>query len=184
MKKTTYIKFFAPIDNNTVHTLMTVIDQKILEGVNKIVLIISSQGGSVFHGISAYNYLNGLPVEVETHNFGSVDSIGVVLFLSGKKRFAVPDSRFMMHPVVMNFVNGSTLDEHGLNETIKGLKMDSQNIASIIAKNTDKNVEDIKNEINNRTTLSASEAKDFGLIHEIKKELIPVGADLVCINVP
>jgi ATP-dependent protease ClpP protease subunit len=34
----------------------------------------------VFHGLTAYNYLKGIPATVTTHNIGSVDSIGVALY--------------------------------------------------------------------------------------------------------
>jgi hypothetical protein len=36
--------------------------------------------------------------------------------------------------------------------------------------------------MNNRTTLNAQEAKDYGLIHEIKSELFPLDADLSVIG--
>ena len=84
------IKFFAPVLEPTVNDLMNALDQKMGEGVKDFVILISTPGGSVFHGLSAYNYLKGLPANIITHNFGSVDSIGLVLFCGGSKRFSVP----------------------------------------------------------------------------------------------
>ena len=102
--ETVYIKFFASVNRNSANALMDSIDQQIAKDKKKIILLISTTGGSVFHGISLYNYLKGIPIEIETHNFGSVDSIGNIIFLAGMKRFSVPDARFLMHPVVGMFV--------------------------------------------------------------------------------
>jgi ATP-dependent protease ClpP protease subunit len=179
---TTYIKFFAIVDGNSTKTLMDIIDQKVLEGKKKIVVLISSGGGSVFHGISIYNYLSGIPLEVETHNFGSVDSIGVILYLAGKKRYSVPDARFLIHAVQSNFQGNLALEEKQLEERLKSLQIDVQNIAGIISKGTGKKREEIIQKMHDRTTLNPEEAKTFGLVHEIKKELFPIGAEVITIN--
>ncbi len=95
MPSKTVIKFFAPVIDVTVNALLNTVDTKMQQGVTEVVLLISSPGGSVFHGLSAYNYLKGLPIKVTTHNFGSVDSIGVVLYCGGSERFSVPQARFL-----------------------------------------------------------------------------------------
>jgi len=79
--KPVVVKFFAPVIEQTINTLLNVIDQKMREEKNEFIILISSPGGSVFHGLSAYNYLKGIPATIITHNFGSVDSMGVVLYL-------------------------------------------------------------------------------------------------------
>jgi len=38
--------------------------------------------------------------------------------------------------------------------------------------------------MNARTTLNPQEAKDYGLVHEIKSELFPVGADFSVVGEP
>lgn len=180
--RTLYIKFFAGVDGNSINALMNIVDQKLREGVQKFVLLISSPGGTVFHGLSAYNFLSGIPAEIETHNFGSVDSIGVVLFLAGKKRYSVPDARFLLHPVSTGFQGNVRMEEKQLEEVIKGLRIDIKNIAAVIAKGTGKSEEEIIKAMSDRTTLSPEEAKTFGLVYEIKSELFPAGAEIVSIN--
>lgn len=182
--ETVYIKFFAGVDGNTSNALMNIIDQKVIEGKKKIILLISSGGGSVFHGVSLYNYLKGLPAEIEvvTHNFGTVDSIGVILYLAGKKRYSVPDARFLIHAVISNFQGNLQLEEKQLEERLKGLQIDSQTIASIISKGTGKTKEQIIKNMHDRTTLNPEDAKIFGLVHEIKSELFPTGAEVISIN--
>ena len=70
--KPVVIKFFAPVIDTTINALMNAIDQKMKQGVTQFIVLISSPGGNVLHGLSAYNYLKGLPVTITTHNFGSV----------------------------------------------------------------------------------------------------------------
>ena len=181
-KRTTYIKYFAPVDGNSVNPLMNIVDQKIREGVERFVFLISSPGGSVFHGLSVHNFLSGVPVEIETHNFGSVDSIGVVMYLAGRKRYSVPDARFLIHPVTLGFVANERLEEKQIEERLKGLRIDSENIAAVIGNAVGKKEKEILKRMHDRTTLSPEEAQQFGLVHEIKKELFPVGAELISIN--
>ncbi len=178
----TVIKFFAPVIDVTINALMNAIDQKMRQGQRNFVILISSPGGSVFHGLSAYNYLKGLPAEITTHNFGSVDSIGVVLYCGGAKRLSVPQARFLLHGVSANFPQGTSLEEKQLEERLKGLKIDIENIAKVIAVNTGKSTTEVMNAILDRTTLNPEEAKSWGLVHEIKAELFPRGAEVISIQ--
>jgi len=180
--ETVYIKFFAQVNGASANALMNAIDQQILKGKKKIVLLISTPGGQVFHGISVYNFLKGIPVEIETHNFGSIDSIGNIIYVAGSKRFSVPDARFLMHPVSMNFGQNASLEEKQLEEKLKSLKIDEQNIAKIIGKEVSKTTEVIEKDMRERTTLNPDEAKEYGFVHEIKSELFPQGATVISIN--
>lgn len=180
--KPVVIKFFAPVIDVTINALMNAIDQKMMAGVNNFIILISSPGGSVFHGLSAYNYLKGLPVTITTHNFGSVDSIGVVLYCGGKKRLSVPEARFLLHGVSFNFNQNMSLEEKQLEEKLKGLRIDIENIAKVIAANTGKKVEDVRNAMLERTTLNPKEAVSWGLVHEIKSELFEAGSEVISIQ--
>ncbi len=180
--ETVYIKFFASVNRNSANALMDSIDQQIAKDKKKIILLISTTGGSVFHGISLYNYLKGIPIEIETHNFGSVDSIGNIIFLAGTKRFSVPDARFLMHPVSMHVHQNRSLEEKQLDEKLKKLKIDNHNIAKIIGKESSKTTDEVLSAMQDRTTLSPEEAKEYGLVHEIKSDLYPKGATLISIN--
>lgn len=177
-----YIKFFAPVHSQSINALMQVVDQKWNDGIKKFVILISSPGGSVFHGLSAYNFLCGIPAEVETHNFGSVDSIGVILFGAGKRRYSVPNARFLIHPLSTAFQGGTTMQEENLEEVLKGLRIDTKNVAASIAHTTGKSEKEIMDAMAKRTTLSPEEAKEFGLVHEIKSGLFPINAPIISIN--
>jgi len=178
---TAYIKFFAGVDQASVNALMSAVEQKIGQDVNEIVLLISSPGGSVFHGLSAYNFLKGIPARLVTHNFGSVDSMGVVLLCAGDRRLSVPHARFLLHAVQANFPQGAALEEKQLEERLKGLKLDIENIAGVIAATTGRSEKQVAKDMLNRTTLNPEQAVEYGLVHEIKEELLPAGAELLSI---
>ena len=180
--KPVVIKFFAPVVDVTINALMNAIDQKMKQGVTNFTILISSPGGSVFHGLSAYNYLKGLPATITTHNFGSVDSIGVVLYCGGSKRLSVPQARFLLHGVIARFEQKASLEEKQLEERLKGLRIDTENIAKVIAESTGKDVKDITNAMLERTTLNPEEAKSWGLVHEIKSELFETGSEVISIQ--
>jgi ATP-dependent Clp protease protease subunit len=180
--KPVVIRFFAPVIDATVNALMSAVDQKMKQGIKDFIILVSSPGGSVIHGLSAYNYLKGLPASITTHNFGSVDSIGIVLYCAGSKRLSVPQARFLFHGVNVQFKGEQNLDEKLLEERLKGLRIDMENIAKVIAANTGKNAEDVTNAMIERTTLNPEEAQSWGLVHEIKSELFEAGSEVIAIQ--
>ena len=65
---------------------------------------------------------------------------------------------------------------------MKGLRIDIENIAKVVAANTGKSTEDVMNAMLDRTTLNPEEAKTWGLVHEIKAELFPAGTEVISIQ--
>jgi ATP-dependent Clp protease, protease subunit len=180
--KQAYIRFMAPVIPQTSDQLFQIFDNLIKEKYEKIHLMISSPGGSVFHGISIHNYIKGSPIDVDTYNFGSVDSIGVVIYCAGKNRFSVPHARFLIHGVKFNFNGNASFDEKEMSEHYSSLKIDQQNIAKIIADTCGKQTLKVERDMNNRITLNPSEAKKYGLVHTIDPILFPIDAELYIIR--
>jgi len=174
----------APVLPKTIDHLMRIVDQKLHQKYERFHLLLSSPGGSVFHGLSVYNFLKGAPIQVYTYNFGSVDSIGVVMYCAGSKRFCVPHARFLIHGVKMNFSGQASFDEFQIHEHLKGVQIDQKNIARVIADNTGKSSDVIEKDMHDRKTLNPTEAKDYGLVHEIRSELFPIDAEFVSIGEP
>lgn len=181
-KDRVYIKYYAPVDEAHIKKLMDVVEEKLIEGVNEFVILISCHGGNVFHGLSAYNYLKGIPAKIITHNFGNIISMGIVIFCAGEERYSVPHGTFLLHGVQANFPKGAGLEEKQLEERLNSLKKDEENIAGVIASNTRKEEEKIVKALRDRTTLNPEQAKEFGLIHEIKEELFEKGYEVISIQ--
>ncbi len=181
-QQTVYIRYFGPIDDERVKKLMTALEQKLNEGAERFVILISSPGGNVSPGVSAYNFLKGMPAEVITHNFGSIDSMAVCLFCAGSKRLCVPHGRFLIHGIGLNISAGTRFDEKSLGEHITRLKNERETICRIIADNTGKKLEDVEQDMFSGITLTAEQAKDYGLVHEIKSELFEKGIEVITIT--
>jgi ATP-dependent Clp protease protease subunit len=180
--KPVVIRFFAPVIDATVNALMNAVDQKMKQGVKDFIILVSSPGGSVIHGMSAYNYLKGLPASIVTHNFGSVDSIGIVIYCAGSRRLSVPQARFLFHGVAAQFRGEQNLDEKLLEERLKGLRIDMENIAKVVAANTGKSAKDVTDAMFERITLNPEEAQSWGLVHEIKSKLFEEGSEVIAIQ--
>jgi len=75
-----------------------------------------------------------------------------------------------------------SLEEKQLEERLKGLRIDMENIAKVIAENTGKSVKDVTDAMLERTTLNPDEAKTWGLVHEIKSELFEAGSEIISIQ--
>jgi ATP-dependent Clp endopeptidase proteolytic subunit ClpP len=180
--KETHIKFMASVTAESTERLIRIVDEKIRNAYDKIHLLISSPGGSVFHGISIYNFLYGIPIDIATYNFGSVDSIGVVLFCAGKERYSVPHARFLIHGVKATFNGKIQLDEKMLEEYLKSVRIDRANIAKILAATTNKEQPEIEKDMHERITLNPNEAKNYGLVTEIKSVLVPKNSEFYSIS--
>lgn len=179
-----FIRFMAPVIPQTTAQLFQILDRATQEKVERVHLLISSPGGSVFHGLSIFNYLKGVPFDVHTYNFGSVDSIGVVVFCAGSRRLSVSHARFLIHPVQFNVQGGAQFDERQLDEHLKSVKIDQENIARVIADTTGQPLQKIEEDMIRRTTLNPSQAKEYGLLHDIQATLLPAGARLAVIGEP
>ncbi|MFC1935790.1 ClpP family protease [Chloroflexota bacterium] len=181
-EKSVHIRYLAAVDEANTRKLMDTVEQKLKEGATRFVLLLSSHGGNVFYGLSAYNYLKGIPAEVVTHNFGSVISMGIVLFCAGSKRLSVPHGTFLLHGVQANFQKGTNLQEDQLEERLKGLRLDMENIAGVIAATTGKSEQDVLRAILERTTLNPEQAVEYGLVTEIREQLFDKGIELISIQ--
>jgi len=175
MSKTVCIRFMGTVNEQSTGALLTLIEGKLKEDTSRFVLLMSSPGGSVFHGLSAYNYLKGIPAEVVTHNFGSVNSVALVVYCAGVRRLCVPHGMFLLHGVVANFPQGAALEEKQLQERLKQLKLEEENIAGVVAANTGKTGKQVVAAILDRTTLNPEQAMEYGLVHEIREPLFEVG---------
>lgn len=176
------VKFFAEVNPNSTQQLMQALDLCVRQGVSEINLLISTSGGSVHHGVSLYNYIRGIPAKVTTHNFGAVDSIGLVLFASGSRRLSVPQARFMIHRVAAGIGGPAQMGEDQLVQLLKSLQADEKNIARIIAENSNRTVDQVLASMKEQATLFPDELQKWGLVHDIANVSISTEASLLTIQ--
>jgi ATP-dependent Clp protease protease subunit len=173
-----YIIYSQPIDNATTNRFMTLVNSKIREGKQRITVLISSPGGQVNAGISIHNFLRGLPIEIITHNFGQSDSIAMIIFCAGRRRYTTPNSRFLIHGIGFDAQAGQRFDERLLGERLEGIKSERITLATIISQNTTRSLENIEADMLRGVVWSPEQAMEYGLVHEIKQQLYELGSDV------
>jgi ATP-dependent protease ClpP protease subunit len=180
---TFYVNYFDGIDDSKVKSLMGIFTDIVAKQKPKtIYFLFSSGGGSVNAGITLYNFLRALPVEITMHNVGSIDSIANVIFLAGTKRYAAAHSSFLFHGILWNFGAGASLNFTQLNETLSVFKREEDKIASIIAERTKMTETEIRDLFRQGETKDLQFAVDKGVIDEIRAATIPKDAPIITVN--
>jgi len=94
----------------------------------------------------------------------------------------VPQARFLFRGVNVQFRGEQSLDEKLLEERLKGVRIDVENIAKVIAANTGKRAQDVTGAMLEGITMNPEEAKSWGLVHKIKSELFEAGSEVIAIQ--
>ena len=131
----------------------------------EIYLYINSPGGVVSDGLAIYDTMQFIQCPVSTLCFGQAASMGSFLLAAGEKgkRFALPNSRIMVHQPSAGFQGQATDIEIHANEVLSLKKR----LNEIYSKHTGKNVDEIKNALERDNFMTAEVAKSFGLIDEV-----------------
>lgn len=174
-----YISFSAEINPQTTEVLLGQVAHLVSQGFRKIHILLSTPGGSVAHGITIYNVLRGMPIELTTHNVGNVDSIGTVVFLAGSKRLSCAQSTFMQHGVAFGFPGPATLFEKNLQEHLHSVQADQLRIAEIYKERAGIDQDKAEKLFLGETRMSAADAKALGLVHEICDVSVPDGSPIL-----
>ena len=125
------ITHVGPIDENFVNAIINIVNS-FKSMPDELIISISSGGGSVMHGITAYNYLKSLPCIVHTHNMGEVSSSAILPYLAGSVRSADRIAKFMFHPVTVGLNEQMTYPK--FQELLSMLEKDINNYAAIVQK--------------------------------------------------
>lgn len=133
-----------------------------------IKLYINSPGGSVYDGMAIYDTIQYISPDVQTIGIGLQASMGAFLLSSGTKgkRFALPNSRIMIHQPSSGTQGKISDQEITLRE---GLFL-KQKLNEILAKNTGQKLAKIEKDADRDFWMSADEAKTYGLIDEVIKK--------------
>jgi ATP-dependent Clp protease, protease subunit len=175
----------GPVTNQTVPALIQAVSDRIGKGARSLLLAISSPGGNIYWGVTAYNFLRGLGIEIVSHNAGQVDSIAGVIYCAADRRLSVPDGRFLIHGVAATFQGTDVqISEKDLRSRLVALEKDRDTIASILATRTGKPLGDLKSDMLNERIMSPSEAMDYGLVTEITERIFDPSQEIIRILQP
>jgi ATP-dependent Clp protease protease subunit len=138
-------------------------------------LYINSPGGLVTAGLAVYDTMQYIRSDVNTICIGQCASMAAVLLAAGEpgKRFALPNSRILIHQP-LGGVQGQVTDiEIGAKEMLRTRKQ----LDEILARHTGQPVETIHDDTDRDNIMMANEAKEYGLVDRvIESREVVVGA--------
>lgn len=128
-------------------------------------LYINSPGGEVAAGLAVYDTMQYVKPDVTTICMGQASSMGAILLAAGRKgkRFALPNSRIMIHQPLAG-VQGQASD---ISIHAKEILRVRERLNGIMAHHTGQPIERIQNDSDRDFFMSPKEALEYGLIDRI-----------------
>lgn len=126
---------------------------------------INTPGGSVTAGMAIYDTMQYVKPKISTVCIGLAASMGATLLAAGTKgkRFALPNSEIMLHQVA----GGARGQATEIEITAKQIIKIKERLNKILAKHTGQSFEKIEKDTDRDFYLSATEAKEYGIIDEV-----------------
>ena len=131
----------------------------------EISMYINSPGGVVSSGLAIYDTMQYIKPEVSTLCIGQAASMGSLLLAAGEKnkRFALPNSRIMVHQPSAGFQGqASDIERHA--KEIISLR---SRLNEIYVNHTGKDLKTIESALDRDTFMTSDDAKKFGLIDKV-----------------
>jgi ATP-dependent Clp protease protease subunit len=156
----------TPIDDMVANLVIAQLFFLQMEDPKKdIQLYINSPGGVVTGGMAIYDTINYLQCDVVTYCVGMAASMSTVLLAAGTKgkRFALPNSRVMIHQP-SGGAGGQTAD---IAIAAKEILRWRKTLNETIAKHTCKTAQQVEKDSDRDYYMSAEEAKAYGLVDHV-----------------
>jgi ATP-dependent Clp protease protease subunit len=130
-----------------------------------ISIYINSPGGSIYSGLAIYDTMQFIKPEIQTICVGMAMSMGSLLLTGGTKgkRFALPNSRLLIHQPSAGFEGQSTDIEIHAREILSMRKR----IDEIYAQHTGQTLEQVHRDMERDRFFQAEEAVEYGLIDRV-----------------
>jgi len=131
-----------------------------------ISLYINSPGGSITAGMAIYDTMQFIRPDVTTICVGQCASMGALLLTAGThgKRFALPNSRILIHQPSVGGISGQASDVRiHAEELMRMRKLTSE----ILAKHTKQPFEIIERDVERDRIMDSYQAKEYGLIDQV-----------------
>lgn len=135
-----------------------------------IYLYINSEGGYIQPGLAIYDTIKSLKSDVATVSLGRASSMAAILLASGTKgkRFAMPNSRIMIHQPSIYGVEGQASD---IAIEAKEILHSRTLLNSLLAQLTGQPLNKIEVDTDRDFFMSAQEAKVYGIVDKVINQL-------------
>jgi ATP-dependent Clp protease protease subunit len=129
-------------------------------------LYINSPGGSITAGLAIYDTMQYIKNDVQTLCIGQAASMGAFLLMAGKKgkRFALPNSRILIHQPSMGGLSGQATDiDIHAREILRIREITNK----LMSQNTGQPLDRIERDVERDFIMNAPQAKEYGIVDEI-----------------
>jgi ATP-dependent Clp protease, protease subunit len=162
----------TPIDDNVANVVTAQLLFLEAEDPGKdISLYINSPGGSISAGMAIYDTMQFIRPDVTTICIGQAASMAALLLSAGApgKRFALPNSRILIHQPSMSGLSGQATDIDIHAREILRLR---EEMNKILAHHTGQTIEKVQGDVDRDYIMTAAQAKDYGIVDQVisKKE--------------
>jgi len=139
------------------------------DGKSDIHMYINSPGGSITSGMAIYDTMQFVTCDVATYCIGQCASMGAMLMTAGTKgkRFALPNSRIMIHQPLAGMQGTATELEIHAKEVLRT----KRRMNELMLKHTGQTLDKIEADTDRDNFMSAEEAKSYGLIDTVLEKL-------------
>jgi ATP-dependent Clp protease, protease subunit len=157
----------GPVEDNVAN--LVVAQLLFLESENPdkdINLYINSPGGSVTAGMSIYDTMQFVRCDVSTMCIGQAASMGAFLLAAGTdgKRFALPNSRMMLHQPS----GGSRGVAADIEIQAREILLMRERLNRVLAEHTGQSVERIAEDTDRDFWMDANQALEYGLVDKVQ----------------
>jgi len=157
----------TPIDDNVANLIIAQMLFLEAEDPEKdISLYVNSPGGSITAGMAIYDTMQFIRPDVTTICIGQAASMAATLLAGGaaKKRFALPNSRILIHQPLMSGLSGQATDiDIHAREILRMREITNQ----ILAKHTGQLLEKVERDVERDFIMNAQQSKEYGIIDDI-----------------
>lgn len=151
-------------DGSNIAALLLMLDAE--DHDKKITIWINTPGGDAYAFLAIYDAMQFIKAPVETICINMAQSAGALILASGSKgkRFAMPNSKIMIHQIQANISGGSGTD---IEIEAANIKEINNSIIEILAKHTGNTFAKVKKDCKHDKYLNAKQALAYGLIDYI-----------------
>ncbi len=128
-------------------------------------IYVNSPGGIVSSGLAIYDTMQYVKPDIATYCVGQAASMGALLLSAGAKgkRFALPNSRIMLHQPMGGFQGQATDIEIHAKEILRM----KETLNRILSSHTGQPLEKIQSDTDRDFFMSGDEAKEYGIVDEV-----------------
>ena len=157
----------TPVDDNVANLVIAQLLFLMAEDPDRdISVYINTPGGSITAGLAIYDTMQFVRNDLTTICIGQAASMGALLLASGTtgKRFALPNSRILIHQPSMAGLSGQATDiDIHAREILRIRAMTNK----ILSNHTGKDVEQVAKDVERDYIMDAEQAQAYGIIDKI-----------------